>query len=322
VTVETGAPEQPGPAPAAGTSVRARPPSPDGDGGRSDPTGTRRFGLQLVALPSIWLFVFLVVPVLVLLAWSFRPPGIASFTAGQSWTIEAYVRNITTTVFMTNLVKTVASVFVIALAAVVFSYPIAYVLARVATERRYLLLSLIVAPALVSYMLRLFAWRSLLGSNGVFNHVLMTTGITSEPVGLLLYNRFAVILVLTYVWLPFAALPIFARLEQMGSDLAEAAQDLGASRWSTFRRITLPLSMPGVYAAFFFVFIPTLGDFATAAIVGGSGGRMFGNVIRGVVGTPDYPSGAVLAVLLFAVAATAMVVAFRVLRIEDVTDLG
>jgi spermidine/putrescine transport system permease protein len=306
--------------PASGVTTPAR---GDGGGGRKpDPTGSRRFGLQLVTLPSIWLLVFLVAPVVVLLLWSFRPPGIASFTAGQSWTLEAYVRNVTTTVFMTNLVVTVASVFAIALAAVVFSYPIAYVLARVATERRYLLLSLIIAPALVSYMLRLFAWRSLLGGNGVFNYVLMRTGLVTEPVGVLLYNRFAVILVLTYIWLPFAALPIFARLEQMKSNLTEAAQDLGASRWNTFRRVTLPLSMPGVYAAFFFVFIPTLGDFATAAIVGGSGGRMFGNVIRGVVGTPDYASGAVLAVLLFAVAAAAMFIAYRVLKIEDVTDLG
>ena len=289
---------------------------------RGDTTGARRFGLQLAGAPAVWLTLFLVLPLVMLALWSFRPPGMASFTADQTWTLEAYRYNLGTPVFMLNLARTIVTVFVIAATAVVLSYPVGYLLARIAQERRYLLLSLIIAPALVSYLLRLFAWRTLLGPGGVMNRALVDVGILQEPIGAFMYNRLAVIIVLTYVWIPFAALPIFARLEQLNPRLLEASADLGASRRRTFLRVTLPLSLPGVYASFFFVFIPTLGDFATAALVGGSTGRMFGNVIRGVVGTPDFPSAAVLSLMLFVIAAVAMFAAFRLLRIKDVRQLG
>lgn len=317
-TTETAHP--PGPAP---------PPSPPGEPARAgarvaDPTGARRFGLQLAGAPSLWLLAFLVLPMLLMVLWSFRPAGMSSltFTGGEPLTLETYRVNLSTGVFLGSLVRTIGTVAVVAAGAVVLSYPLAYLLARVAGPRRYVLLSLIVAPALVSYMLRLFAWRTLLGSGGVFNTTLQRMGLVDGPLEFLLYNRFAVILVLTYIWLPFAALPIFARLEQLNPNLLAASRDLGATPGRTFRRVTLPLSLPGVYAAFFFVFIPTLGDFATAALVGGNTGRMYGNVIRGIVGSPDFPSAAVLSILLFAVAAVAMVIAFRVLRIEKVTDLA
>jgi spermidine/putrescine transport system permease protein len=289
-----------------------------------DPTGARRFGLQLAGAPGLWLLVFLVLPMILMLLWSFRPAGMGSlaFTGGEPLTLETYRRNLSTGVFIGSLVRTIGMVGIVAAAAVILAYPLAYLLAWVAGPRRYVLLSLIVAPALVSYMLRLFAWRTLLGSGGVFNTTLQRLGLIDGPLEFLLYNRFAVILVLTYIWLPFAALPIFARLEQVNPNLLAAARDLGATPARTFRRVTFPLSLPGVYAAFFFVFIPTLGDFATAALVGGNTGRMYGNVIRGIVGSPDFPSAAVLSILLFAVAGIAMVIAFRVMRIEAVTDLA
>jgi spermidine/putrescine transport system permease protein len=303
----------PKPPPRASARARHRPP---------DPTKARAFGFQLAALPSLWLLLFLVLPVVVLLLWSLRPPGIASFTATDGFTLDAFRVNLGTPVFIASLGRTIVMVFFVAFFAVALSYPIAYLLARIAGPRRYVLLSLIVAPALISYLLRLFAWRSMLGSGGALNTVLLELGLTGEPLGFLLYNRFAVVVVLTYVWIPFAALPIFARLEQLNPNLLAAAQDLGASPRRTFLRVTLPLSLPGVYAGFFFVFIPTLGDFATAALVGGADGRMFGNIIRGVIGTPDYPSGAVLSIMLFTVAAASMLIAFRLLRIKDVSDLA
>ena len=293
-------------------------------GRAADPTGIRRFGLQLAGVPSLWLLVFLVVPILLMVLWSFRAPGVSSldFVGGEPLSLDAYRVNLGTTVFLASLVRTVGMVLAVATASVILAYPLAYLLARVAGPRRYVLLSLIVAPALVSYMLRLFAWRTLLGSGGAVNAALESIGLTDGPLEFLLYNRFAVILVLTYIWLPFAALPIFARLEQLNPNLLAASRDLGATPARSFRRVTLPLSVPGVDAAFFFVFIPTLGDFATAALVGGNTGRMYGNVIRGIVGSPDFPSAAVLSLLLFAVAGLAMVIAYRVLRIEAVTDLA
>jgi spermidine/putrescine transport system permease protein len=285
-----------------------------------DPLGGRRFGGLLAAIPSAWLAIFFVAPVLVLLAWSFQPPGMGT-DLDKPWTLEAWTRNLSTASYWTLLGKTVLIAFAVALLAVAFAYPIAYVLARVAGRRRYLLLTLILLPSLVSYLLRLFAWRMILGTNGVLNSFLVGVGLVDAPLDFLLYNQVAVVIVLTYVWAPWAALPIFVRLEQLDGSLLEAADDLGAGPWRTFVRVTLPLSLPGVFAAFFFVFIPTLGDFATASYVGGSTGQMFGNVIQQFLQGPDFPSGAVLSLLLLGVALASMLLAFRTLRIREVSDV-
>jgi spermidine/putrescine transport system permease protein len=282
--------------------------------------GSRRFGLLLAAPPAAWLGLFFIIPMLVLLAWSFQPPGMGIRFEAEP-TLTAWSRNLGTSAFQTLLVRTIIIAFTVATITVIAAYPIAYLLARVAGRRRYVLMTLILAPSLVSYLLRLFAWRLLLGTNGVVNTAVMGTGIVQEPLDFLLYNQIAVTVVLIYVWAPWAALPIFVRLEQIDGRLLEAASDLGASRWRTFLRVTLPLSLPGVFAAFFFVFIPTLGDFATATYVGGSEGQMFGNVIQQFLTQPDFPSGAVLSMVLLAVSAIAMVVGARLARIREVTDV-
>src|SRR5439155_1357211 len=134
-------------------------------------------------------------------------------------------------------------------------------------------------PFLTSYLLRVLAWKVILGDQGVINTFLFWTGVRSagHPISQLLYSRFAVMLVLGYVWLPFVALPIFVSLESLDRRLLEAASDLGASRLQAFRRVTLPLSLPGIMAAFLFVFIPTLGEFVTPSLVGGPNAYMYGN---------------------------------------------
>ncbi len=271
-------------------------------------------------MPTLWLTLFFVIPILVLLAWTFQPPGMGiRFDAPP--TLDAWNRNVGTAAFQGLLVRTVLIAFAVASATCVAAYPIAYLLARVAGRRRYILLTLILVPSLVSYLLRLFAWRLILGTNGVLNAALGAVGIISEPLDFLLYNQVAVVVVLIYVWAPWAALPMFVRIEQIDARLLEAASDLGASRWRTFLRVTLPLSMPGVFAAFFFVFIPTLGDFATATYVGGSEGQMFGNVIQKFLTEPDFPSGAVLSMVLLVAAAIAMVIGARLAQIKDVSDV-
>jgi spermidine/putrescine transport system permease protein len=128
-------------------------------------------------------------------------------------------------------------------------------------------------------------------------------------------------LVLGYIWLPFVALPIFVTLESLDRRLFEAATDLGASRWQTFRRVTLPLSLPGVMAAFLFVFIPTLGEFVTPSLVGGVSGYMYGNQIVDLFGTgfPDWQTGSVLALFLLGVVAVLTIVFSRFLQSREVT---
>jgi len=206
---------------------------------------------------------------------------------------------------------------------VVLAYPLAYYLALSGTKRKYVLLLLLIAPFLTSYLLRVLAWKVILGDHGVINSFLFWTGLRDpdHPISQLLYSRFAVMLVLGYIWLPFVALPIFVALESLDTRLLEAASDLGASRLQAFRKVTLPLSLPGVFAAFLFVFIPTLGEFVTPSLVGGTSGYMYGNQIVDLFGTgfPDWQTGSVLAIFLLLVVAVLTVVFARFLQPSQVT---
>lgn len=282
--------------------------------------GGRRFGLILSAAPALWLLAFFVVPLGVLVAWSFQPPGIVPGLR-RVVTLESYRLTLSAESYWRVLARTGLIALLVAFVAVVLAYPIAYTLAFAAKRRRNLVLTLALLPFLTSYLLRIYAWRLLLGTKGVFNEFLQAIGIIDEPLGFFLYSRTAVALVLIYVWVPWAALPIFLRLEQMDRSLVEAADDLGANPARAFLRVTLPMSMPGIFAAFFFVMIPTLGDFATASAVGGASGQMIGNIIQQYLNSLSYPSGAVLSVLLLVTALIAMGVGAKLSGIRDVGDV-
>lgn len=296
--------EGPGPEEGSGPSGR----------GQREPTGRRRFGLIIAVLPALWLLVFLVVPLGILLVWSFQAPTIGVRFRGD-FSVASYELAIDTSQYWSVLWKTCLTALAVAVFSIILGYPIAYVLAIIASpRRRYALMLLALLPFLTSYLLRIYAWRLLLGREGLINKVLTEIGITESSVNFFLFTRIAVVIVLVYVWTPWAALPIFVRLEQIDASLREAAADLGATSWRGFRRVVLPLSMSGVIASFFFVFIPTLGDFATADLVGGSGGIMLGNLIDGLLRALSYPSGAVLAVLLMMIALAFMLLGGRFIR--------
>ncbi len=273
---------------------------------RLDPTTP-----SLLGLPLGWLGVFFVLPIAIVAAYSFDVyslnPGPHSFTLG-AW--RSFVHD---PVYLKLFWKSVKMSLTVSAIIVVLAYPLAYYLALSGTKRKYILLLLLIAPFLTSYLLRVLAWTVILGDQGAVNSFLFWTGLRSPdaPLSQLLYSRFAVMLVLGYIWLPFVALPIFVSLESLDRSLLEAASDLGASRLQAFRRVTLPLSMPGVFAAFLFVFIPTLGEFITPSLVGGATGYMYGNQIVDLFGTgfPDWETGAVLAMFLLGVV-TVLTVAF------------
>ncbi len=273
---------------------------------RLDPTTP-----SLLGLPLGWLGVFFVLPIAIVAAYSFDVyslnPGPHSFTLG-AW--RSFVHD---PVYLKLFWKSVKMSLTVSAIIVVLAYPLAYYLALSGTKRKYILLLLLIAPFLTSYLLRVLAWTVILGDQGAVNSFLFWTGLRSpdHPLSQLLYSRFAVMLVLGYIWLPFVALPIFVSLESLDRSLLEAASDLGASRLQAFRRVTLPLSMPGVFAAFLFVFIPTLGAFITPSLVGGATGYMYGNQIVDLFGTgfPDWETGAVLAMFLLGVV-TVLTVAF------------
>lgn len=191
---------------------------------------------------------------------------------------------------------------VVTLATVATAYPVAYYLAFHAGSKRGLLLFLVTLPFWTSYLLRVFAWKIVLAYNGVLNSALMMTGITSEPLTVFLNTPAAVVLTLAHAYAPFAILPIFVALETLPKSLLEAAADLGARPFTTFRRVILPNSMPGVLAGALVVFVPTVGDYVTPALVGGPASTMIGSLIQAQFGKAnDWPFGAALAVLVMLV---------------------
>jgi spermidine/putrescine transport system permease protein len=161
----------------------------------------------------------------------------------------------------------------------------------------------------------------MLGDKGVVNSLLVSLHLrpVNEPIEWLLYSQFTVMLVLAYVWIPFVALPIFVSLNNLDRSLLEAASDLGASRLRTFLRVTLPLSAPGLVAAFVFVFIPTIGEFVTPLLVGGTSGYMYGNAIQDLFTRGlDWQSGSVLAMFLLIVVAGLMALFGRYVQVRTV----
>ena len=153
-------------------------------------------------------------------------------------------------------------------------------------------------PFWTSYLLRVFAWKIVLGYNGVVNSGLISLGFISEPLEFLLYNRFAVVVTLAHAWAAFAILPIYLSLEKIDRSWLEAARDLGEGPFMTFVRVTLPLSLPGVIAASLLVYIPTVGDYVTPTLVGGPRGIMIGNIIQSQFGkAANWPMGAALSII-------------------------
>jgi spermidine/putrescine transport system permease protein len=208
---------------------------------------------------------------------------------------------------------------VVSLVAVVAAYPLAYFLAFVSRRSRYTLLLLMLAPFFTSYLLRVIAWKIMLSNNGVINTAIWDLHLRAHGDGIpwLIYSKFSVGLVLFYSWVPFVAVPIFVLLDRMDTNLLEAAQDLGAGRFATFLRVTLPLSLPGVIAGFVFVLIPTTGEFITPLLIGGPGSQMFGNSIQSFFqDTPNWNYGAVLALWLVAVVFVMLLVFGRFLATD------
>lgn len=226
-------------------------------------------------------------------------------------------------IYMDVFWRSVWMALVVSVLSVVLAYPVAYFLAQVAGLRKYTLLLVIIAPFLTSYLLRVLALRVILQEEGVVNSFLRTIGALGpdEAIGWLFNSRFAIYFVLVYVWVPFVALPIFVSLESLDQSLLEASSDLGASRWRTFWTVTFPLSLPGVVAAFIFVFIPTLGEYVTPLLVGGPNNFMFGNAIQGAfLQGFDWQFGSAMSMFLVLAVLVLILVFGRYLNVRTVTE--
>jgi len=248
----------------------------------------------------------IVIPFLILLVMSSWSRD--GFGFDTTPTINNYLRAWSEPVFGALLTRSFWISGVATVTTVVLCYPMAYYVAFHVHRRKMLWIILMTLPFWTSYLLRVFAWKVILGYEGVINSGLMSLGFIEAPLEFLLYSKEAVIITLAHAWAAFAILPIYVSLEKIDRSLLEAATDLGDGPVRRFLRVTLPLSMPGVIAASFLIFIPTTGDYITPALLGGPDGAMIGNFIQLQFGpVNNWPMGATLAiVLMFWIAAVAL----------------
>lgn len=215
------------------------------------------------------------------------------------FTWAAYAENASRPIFWIVLFRSLLISAAVTAVTLLLSYPVAYFIAFKAGRHKALLLVLITAPFFTSYLLRIFAWKIILGFNGVVNSALKTFGLIDAPLQFLVYNPFSVVVALSHAYLAFAVLPIYVALERIDKSLLESASDLGARPFANFRQITLPLSMPGLIAAALLIFVPTVGDYVTPTLVGGPGGIMVGNLIQSQFGKAnDWPAGSALSIVV------------------------
>jgi spermidine/putrescine transport system permease protein len=264
-------------------------------------------GLALVSPPFFYALLVLASPLGLLLIYSFLTDGY--LTIIWDFTLENYINAWTDPMVRTVMLRSLFVALSVTAVTVLLAFPIAYFVSfHVRPDRKSLWLFLITIPFWTSYLIRVFLWKIILGYNGVVNSALLGVGIIDEPLTFILYNVNSVIITLAHAYAPFAILPIFVALEKIDRSLLEAGQDLGESSIMTFWRVTLPLAMPGVVAAVLIVFIPTIGDYVTPALVGGPEGRMVANLIQlQYLRLDNYPAGSALAV-----SAMAMVTAISI----------
>jgi spermidine/putrescine transport system permease protein len=248
--------------------------------------------------PVLWVTVFLLVPYAILFCYSFWSVSPQQVIV-HNWNLQNYLQLIRNPIYLTVLFRSMRIAATVTLLALVLGYPLAYYVSFHAAKRKDLLYQLVIIPLWASYLVRGYAWKTILGSDGVLNGFLQHLHITQRPVEFFLYSPFAVILTLTHIYTPFTFLPIYASLEHVPRNLIEASHDLGASPWSTLRRVVLPLSLPGVLAGATFAFVLTLGDFLAPLLVGGPSGIMISNIVVSLFGAAyNWPLGAAISLSL------------------------
>ena len=253
-------------------------------------------GYALLSPTLVVVVLGLVFPVIILTTLSFWKQDYVDII--RTFTFENYFAFFEKKIYYLILYRSIRISAFVTLVTIVLAYPLAYFIAFHVQKNKIMWIILVTIPFWTSYLLRVFAWKVILGYNGVINSGFMSLGLISEPLEFLLYNPTAVVITLAHAWAAVAILPIYVSLEKIDRSLIEAARDLGESAFMTFLRVTLPLSLPGVIAASLLVFIPTVGDYVTPALVGGTRGIMIGNIIQSMFGKAlNWPLGAALSII-------------------------
>jgi len=256
---------------------------------------SRAYKFLISVPPVLWVALFLLFPYALMFAQSFW--SVSDGVILHDWNFANYSTLFRNPVYLQVLLRTARIAASVTLLSVLLGYPLAYFLSFRAGPRKELLYQLVIVPLWVSYLVRGYAWKTILGSDGVLNGFLQYLHVTREPLPALLYSPFAVVLMLTHIYTPFVFLPIYASLELIPRPLIEASQDLGASPRLTFFRVILPLSIPGLLAGATFAFVLSLGDFLAPLLVGGPSGTMIANIVQSLFGAAyDWPLGAAISI--------------------------
>ncbi len=269
----------------------------------------------IVSGPLLWTLLFLFVPYIIMFTYSFYEKRFPTFV--PAFQFGNYLTIISDPQYYQVLFRTFKIATTVAATALLIAYPLAYFLVYRVTHRRLrtILYMAVIVPLWVSYLLRAYTWKTILGSEGVLNSFLIWIGLLDEPTDIFLYNQFSMVVTLTYIFIPFMVMPIYTALEKIPRTMVEASKDLGVGPLITFLRVTLPLSMPGVIAGLTFTFCLSFGDFVAPFLVGGPNGFMIANIVQSQFGAAlNWPLGAALSIVMLAIVLTIISVSDRLER--------
>jgi ABC-type spermidine/putrescine transport system permease subunit I len=285
--------------------------------GRARPRRLGRLVQYVGFVPALVLFgLFFVVPLALIVAYSFWQT--VDYNVVHHWSLDNYRYFFSVSTYVSTMWATVWVAVLSTAITIGAAFPFTYWLVRYVPRRlQRLLLVLVILPFWTSYLLRVYSWLNILGDGGAINRFLQWTHLTDHPLSFFLYDRPAVVLVLVYLYFPFAVLTLYASLERFDWDQFKAAMDLGARPRTAIARILLPQIRPGITTAVIFVFIPILGEYLAPQLVGGAQGIMIGNLIVNFFTGAQYTRGAAAALLIAALIVVLLVIFRRSLEVED-----
>lgn len=259
-------------------------------------------GALVLGIPLAWIVLFMLLPYGIIATYSFWVKTYPTFK--PAFQFGNYIVLFTDPQYLQVLLRTLKISALVSVAALMLAYPFAYWLVlrcRWPSLRTWLYMA-VIAPLWVSYLLRAYIWKTILGTEGILNSFLMWSGLTDAPSDIFLYNQFAMVLTLTYIFIPFMVMPIYTALERIPPNLAEASADLGMGPWQTFLKVTLPLSTPGIAAGFTLTFCLSFGDFIAPFLVGGPDGNLIAGVIQTQFGSAlNWPLGSALSIVMLVI---------------------
>jgi spermidine/putrescine transport system permease protein len=243
---------------------------------------------------------FFIAPLVILIVYSFYTYTDYDFTS--TFTLQNYSEAITSSVFRTYLIRTLEVAGMVASVVTLVSFPLCYIMIFVFRRQTQILYFLVLVSLFGGYLVRIYAWRTLLGGNGLINDTLVALGVITHPSRIFLNNQFAVVVTMVNFYLPLGVLPIFVAMQNVSPGVLDAGRDLGSSTLHVVRRVMLPLTSRGVLAAFSFVFIATAAEWVTPLLVGGTNNQLLGNQIEYQFDNAiNWPLGAALAICLIIV---------------------